>query len=242
MLKNKFALIVSFLWFNMSIAQENDLKGLVVDERSNPLPYVNVVAYGDNNKLLNGVITDDNGQFELNIDLSSVRYIKLTFIGYEDRQIDISGLNSDNNLGIITLVASNENLDEVTITAKKPLIERKIDRLIVNVALQQIFGAPERYQQRTPKCKYLNRVRKKHLLYQDLHRYPYRGYGHPQYCKAIPENSGMQVWMSPEKIQHFFCLAGSGHSSHPDSYLPKASAQDHRQANKQVCRCRTGLS
>ncbi|MEZ4977356.1 MAG: TonB-dependent receptor [Flavobacteriaceae bacterium] len=140
MLKNKFALIVSFLWFNMSIAQENDLKGLVVDERSNPLPYVNVVAYGDNNKLLNGVITDDNGQFELNIDLSSVRYIKLTFIGYEDRQIDISGLNSDNNLGIITLVASNENLDEVTITAKKPLIERKIDRLIVNVD-QSILSA-----------------------------------------------------------------------------------------------------
>ena len=125
-------------WSNQGYSQSLSFKGKIIDEQANPLPFVNVVAYEGNNHLLNGVITNEKGDFSLTVDSSLVNHIKLTYIGFKDKNLKVDKSKTD--LGTITLIAFTEYLDEVTITAKKSLIERKIDRLIVNVD-QSILSA-----------------------------------------------------------------------------------------------------
>ena len=102
----KYVSLVLFL-FSLSIyAQESVLNGVVTDENNTPLPGATVQIQGSQD----GVITDFNGNFSL--DVNSDTTIEVSYTGYEkyiltgpfDRQVQIQ------------LIPSNA-LEEVVITA-----------------------------------------------------------------------------------------------------------------------------
>ncbi|RNC88113.1 MAG: TonB-dependent receptor [Winogradskyella sp.] len=114
-------------------SQQFTLKGKVVDGSQQPMSYVNIILNKPNSEtFLTGTSTDDNGEFEIN-GLTPETYIyNISFIGFETFTGTID-LSKNTTLPLIILKESSESLDQVTVTAKRPTIIRKPDRLTFNV-------------------------------------------------------------------------------------------------------------
>ncbi len=81
-------------------------------------------------------VTDKDGNFSFE-NLKEGSYLVLaTSIGHTKTYSNAFSINADKlsvNVGVLQLVPAEKALKEVSVTAKKPLIERKLDRTIVNV-------------------------------------------------------------------------------------------------------------
>jgi iron complex outermembrane receptor protein len=81
-------------------------------------------------------VAGKNGEYEF-VDIPDGKYIvAVTSVGYNktfSTPFEISASNAEVNLGIITLVETARSLGGVTVTAKKPFIETRIDKTVVNV-------------------------------------------------------------------------------------------------------------
>ena len=104
------------------------LSGSVINQRGEAMPFVTVSVLTLDSTLLTGAITDDEGKYE--IDLSpftfhlSTLIIQASFVGYKTA---FGGPD-------FVLHEETEHLAEVEVKAKKPLIERQMDKLVVNVS------------------------------------------------------------------------------------------------------------
>jgi outer membrane receptor protein involved in Fe transport len=114
------------------------IKGSLIDSLTGkPLEYVAVaLRRGSFNKILNGAVTDEKGNFRL--EGLGVGEYKLTFsfVGYETKtvnKVNITATNSEYYNKSILLKPAASNLKEVEITAQKQTIEQKIDRIVYNV-------------------------------------------------------------------------------------------------------------
>ena len=99
------------------------IKGSVIDTKGNAMPFVTISVLAQDSSLLTGAITDDDGKYA--IEVSAKKYIiQASYIGY---QTAFGGPD-------FVLREETERLKEVEVKAKKPLIERQMDKLIVNVS------------------------------------------------------------------------------------------------------------
>lgn len=95
------------------------------------IPFADIILLDDANTILTGTISDEKGNFELSYKEGNY-FIKINFLGYNEWQQEIK-LTQDIDLGVILLENQTNELGEVVVTAKRPLIERRVDRLIFNV-------------------------------------------------------------------------------------------------------------
>lgn len=128
-----FFCVVICMLSTVVFAQDYSVTGRIVDAESNPIEFANVVILTEvDGEYLKGTSTDDNGFFSL-INLSKTTfYLKISYLGFEEFQQKII-LTGHLDLKTIELSEIPENLNEVTVIAKKPTITRKPDRLIFNV-------------------------------------------------------------------------------------------------------------
>jgi outer membrane receptor protein involved in Fe transport len=81
-------------------------------------------------------VTGKTGEFEF-VDISEGKYlVSVSSVGYDkvvSSIVTISAEQSDISTGVITLAETSQKLSGVTVTAKRPFIETKIDKTIVNV-------------------------------------------------------------------------------------------------------------
>lgn len=109
--------------------------GFVVDESvSTAVEFANVALYTkDTKKVVDGTIADEKGKFSMNRVAAGEYNLVITFIGFTDKTIEVKvEKGKDNDLGVIKLAQSVKQLDEVTVTAEKSMIEEKVDRLVYN--------------------------------------------------------------------------------------------------------------
>lgn len=133
-------ILVAILLLRSVVAQDLTISSKVVDIERRPIAFANVVVVDEDQKLVYGTITDDNGAFTIT-ELESKSYIlKVSFVGYEDYESEVFALTANKIIPDIILKQGNESLDEVLITAKKPTINRLADRLVFNVE-NTIFSA-----------------------------------------------------------------------------------------------------
>ncbi|MCP4553482.1 MAG: outer membrane beta-barrel protein [Bacteroidetes bacterium] len=114
-----------------------EITGFVKDSLNNPIEFANIIFTNQHDEIIAGTISDAKGLFNLSIN-QGVYKIRLSYIGYENWEKPIS-VYEDQNFGTIILSKSKIELEEVQITAKKPLIEQKIDRLVFNVS-ESVFA------------------------------------------------------------------------------------------------------
>jgi len=113
------------------------VSGIVLDEFSKaPVEYATVaITDKATGKVVNGTITDEKGRFSISgLSPSSYR-LNVSFLGYENRPVDNVTVGPDKdevNVGVITLKAASNTLNEVEVIGEKPLIEDKVDRLVYN--------------------------------------------------------------------------------------------------------------
>lgn len=113
------------------------ISGKVMDSLSKePVEFAVVTIFpADSLRAINGASTDADGNFSVG-KLPSGKYrVKISFLGYRDKEIkDVTVNESDSAafLGTILLAPMTEELAGVTITAKKPLVVNKLDKLVYN--------------------------------------------------------------------------------------------------------------
>lgn len=125
--------IFAFLILINSFSFGQTYKGIVKDSKGQPIAFANVIVESNiDDALITGVITDENGQFEIEVNSDKPLLMVISFIGYKDWKKEISEYKNI-DLGEIVLQEINNELDEVIITGERPIIKRKVDRLIFNI-------------------------------------------------------------------------------------------------------------
>lgn len=114
------------------------VSGKVIDSLTRaPVDYATVSIFiGDGKAPLNGVVTDNKGNFKFtNLRTGSYR-LAVSFMGYPTKtlgQVVTTPSKPDKNIGTVELAPNKKMLNEVTVTGQASLIENKIDKLVYNV-------------------------------------------------------------------------------------------------------------
>ncbi len=99
------------------------IKGGVMDSKGEPMPFVTISVLAQDSSLITGAITDDDGKYEIEVNASKY-IIQASYVGYHTAY---GGPD-------FILREESEQLKEFEVKAKKPLIERQMDKLVVNVS------------------------------------------------------------------------------------------------------------
>jgi len=130
-------LLASFLCMvipGLALAQSRVI-GTVTDVDGSPLPTATVLLLNPaDSSLVKGGITDDDGRYHLQNIPSGTYILSISMVGFRKHYTDQFGIKDKPvRQEPIQLKESVEQLGVVSITARKPLFEQKIDRLVVNV-------------------------------------------------------------------------------------------------------------
>ncbi|MDD7885807.1 outer membrane beta-barrel protein [Flavivirga sp. 57AJ16] len=132
MLKNLFYHFI-LLFPLVSFSQEYRLNGYVKDDDAHSIAYANVLITSlENLKITHGTTTDEKGYFIIE-NLKAGDYIfKVSFLGFKAYSTRVE-LDRNIHFDTIVLEESLEMLDGVMVVAKRPTINRMVDRLVFNV-------------------------------------------------------------------------------------------------------------
>lgn len=108
-MKNFIKVII--LLIGISSYSQTAVKGVVTDEKNNPLPQVNIVVVGSNVS----TTTDSDGKFSVVTNLKGVQKIKVTYLGYLSQTKNLNV--SENSTLNFVMKESSETLNEVVMTA-----------------------------------------------------------------------------------------------------------------------------
>ena len=134
----KFNLFLLLFQLTISLqAQIKSISGTLVNQNDGPLSFINVLVYDVNNNYSGiGVISDENGVFIIKNIADGIYNIKFSALGFEEKtipEVNISSNSQNYNLGKIILLESSYMLKSVDLIAEKAIMERKIDRSVLNV-------------------------------------------------------------------------------------------------------------
>ncbi|RZK37887.1 MAG: TonB-dependent receptor, partial [Pedobacter sp.] len=111
--------------------------GIILDDAQKPVDYATVGLFkASDSSLVKTALSNNEGKFEFVGLKSGNYYLKVNAMGFsvlKGKPFEVTDNRSPKNLGILNLKSEGKTLKAVTITAVKPLIERKTDKLVMNV-------------------------------------------------------------------------------------------------------------
>ena len=135
-MKNIFLLFSLVLISFFSFAQNKaTVSGRVFDENTNqPLPFA-TVTINSGNKIITGSISGEDGRFVISGIAKGEYLVECSFVGFQSKSIPVlvGELNNIFDLGKITLSVSSEELNEITINAKREILSSNLDKKTFNV-------------------------------------------------------------------------------------------------------------
>jgi hypothetical protein len=132
-MKLLFSLCCAFISLTLSSQQ---ISGKIINGNNKEVYYANVALYSlPDSVLLDGVASDENGEFTLINVKDGNYYLVASMIGYNDVNSETITIANQHFEGLkLILIEDSQMLDLVTVKARKPLLEQKADRMVVNVA------------------------------------------------------------------------------------------------------------
>ena len=112
---SRFAVLMAAMMMTMmSFAKTQDFGGRILDEKGEPMPYVNVVLLSlPDSAFVQGAMTDEQGVFKIVTDISDGLF-KVTSVGYQTLYI-----NAGNDL-TIQMKEDTQLLKEVVVKGQMP--------------------------------------------------------------------------------------------------------------------------
>ena len=127
---NKF--LVLLLLISFSGYSQHSIIGKIVNEQNLPLEYSEILLQTLDSTLVKAEISNEKGDFVLD-DIQEGNYILQ--IKHFSQIVYSTDLKLEADLNLRTIVSTKSiSLDEIVIQNTKPLIERKIDRIVFNVS------------------------------------------------------------------------------------------------------------
>ena len=118
-------------------AAQTTLTGLVTDEAGGAIAFANVLLLNPaDSTLVMGELTGESGRYAIE-DVAPADYLlAITMLGYSEKYAPLKVLPGRRSLDLGTTVLADQvqTLEQIEVTARKPLFEQKIDRLVVNVS------------------------------------------------------------------------------------------------------------
>lgn len=187
----------SLLFCFQLFAQSASIKGQFQDQEGNPVAFANVVLYQTSDSTLVKVeTTQESGVFQMRgIDPGNY-FLVATYVGVADYLESDINLQRDDllDLGVMTFGESSVELDEITVTANRAMVEVKPDRTVFNVqgtinstgsdAIELLRKAPAVTVDNNDNISVLGRSGV--LLYVDGKRLPLTGENLSNYLKNLP--------------------------------------------------------
>ena len=124
-------------------AQEGErgsISGSVVDSMSKlPIAYATItVMDAISKKTVNGTVADSNGTFTVGDLPMSTYKVLIDFIGYRQKEVDeivkLTNVQHTFTIDTIYLYSGGHTLQSAVVTAKGPIVENKIDKVVYNAA------------------------------------------------------------------------------------------------------------
>lgn len=116
-----FALLLGKAGFTQNVI------GRVVDNENIPLPFATIVSFTlPDTSMIEGKISDTLGLFSLP---NPCDLLKISFVGYESKWV----VSPKGNIGDICLNSKAKMLQEVNVSARRPMITHLPDRIVVEV-------------------------------------------------------------------------------------------------------------
>lgn len=127
--------IILFVTCNVLGQSYFQISGTIADEKDKGLDLALVTLLNERDSIIKATYTDQDGSFEFSNIKSGNYVIDIAILGYDSsrKPINVSGNDTQINIGKVSLLTSSKLLETVTINAKTPYVERKIDRTVVNV-------------------------------------------------------------------------------------------------------------
>ncbi|HEY1871555.1 MAG TPA: TonB-dependent receptor, partial [Chitinophagaceae bacterium] len=137
-MRKAFSLLSIAIFFLSTLkAQTGKITGTVKDASSKAIHSATVSLFKiKDSSLVKRMATNKNGEYEF-LNIANGKYfITASNVGYNNTSsagFEISSTNSSVNIPALTLNEQSKDLSGVTVTAKKPFIEIKLDKIVVNV-------------------------------------------------------------------------------------------------------------
>ena len=190
------------------------IKG-TVRQAGGPLANVLVAAYGANEpQVLSKTSSDSSGRFELSVPSGGLS-LKISLLGYQTRTLLISQLTNPVD---ILLISEEIMLRELEVKLKQELVERKTDRMVINVdamisgaggsALDAIQRSPgvSTDQNGVPAINGKSGT----LIYVDGQRVQLSGSELQNYLNAMPSSSLSKLEIMPNPPAKYDAAGGGG--------------------------------
>jgi outer membrane receptor protein involved in Fe transport len=134
MKKLLFLVFIPFFSFSQ---QSKTIKGSLLDENDQPLPFANVLLLKSKDSTLFKALTSDvSGNFEFKDAKDGSFKLRISMVGYQDFYSPAFVISDESpvfSIPLIKMVLNTTVLKELKVVAKKPFIEQQIDRTVVNV-------------------------------------------------------------------------------------------------------------
>ncbi|HEX7410662.1 MAG TPA: TonB-dependent receptor, partial [Bacteroidales bacterium] len=121
------------------------ITGVLHDSVTNEhVEYGNIILFrSSDSKMVTGIITDAKGRFLLEKILPGKYFIRIQFMGYENKiipDLNISTQNADIKLGDITIQPKSSSLSAVEISSEKSMITSNLDKKVITVDKNMAIG------------------------------------------------------------------------------------------------------
>ncbi len=117
----------------LALGQSYGLSGKVRDQKNEAIPFASVfLLRSSDSVLVKGSSADDYGSFEITNIPEGLYLLQASYIGWTSNNM-VLDISKDITIGAVIITQKSEELDEVVVTANRPQVERKVDRLIFTV-------------------------------------------------------------------------------------------------------------
>lgn len=140
MKKFQTAVVLAFLFISLCVKGQSggpSIEGSILDASGNPIVSASVsLLNARDSSVIKSTLTDKSGKYSFTNIPTSKYVILATSVGYGKAYSEKLELLFQNHSGrnqSLVLSSETKNLKEVTVVSRKPMIEQKIDRTVVNV-------------------------------------------------------------------------------------------------------------
>lgn len=125
--------ITSTLFAQTTKTAQVTISGKIVDTKTNqPLEYATVILKDVKTKQLSGGITDEKGNFNINIPKGTYD-VSFEYISFKTGTMPNKLIDKSINFGIIKLAEDSKKLDEIVIVAEKTTVDIRLDKKIYSI-------------------------------------------------------------------------------------------------------------
>lgn len=128
---NRLLTLIAFVLCSICTLQAQSVSGIIINENNSPIECANIALLGTKDSVIIAYgVSDESGNFAIQCKEPNV-LMKISYVGYQTLYQPCTTNNT--NFGSIKM-HPNKILDEVVVIGKRPILSKKVDRMIYNVS------------------------------------------------------------------------------------------------------------